>query len=85
MRKIAIGLSLALISAASLAGTVLADGAPQHTHQIATPGQGDPTIGQGFCQEAAHNGFHQFHSTVHLGGVFNSSDQVLITGTTLCD
>lgn len=84
MRKILVGVSGAVLVAAAFVSPALADGAPQHTHQIETPGQGDPTIAPGFCQPAAHAGFHEFHSNVHLAGVFTSSDQVSISGTTLC-
>ena len=87
MRRLLVGLTIAVIVATPVGGAAFAD-VPAHTHQLQTPGAGDPSIAPGFCQEAAYQGFSQFHDLVHAAngftGVMSTSEQVLISGRTLC-
>jgi hypothetical protein len=88
MRRLAVVTAATVLFAAGFAGAALADGVAQHTHNLGTPGQGSPVIAAGFCQEAAHTGFHNFHGIVHAAngntGVMSTSGQVAITGVVFC-
>jgi hypothetical protein len=61
---------------------------PGHTHSLATPGNGDPVLAAGFCIEAAHNGFSNFHDNVHsangFAGTMGASGVVGIVSTNAC-
>ena len=86
MKRLILGVGVSMVLAASAAVPAFADGSPQHTHDLSVPGVAAPVLAPGFCQVAAHNGFHEFHSNVHQGGagVMSASGQVAITGTDLC-
>jgi hypothetical protein len=87
MKRLAVAIVSAVLFAGSFVAPVGADGAPQHTHNLIVPGQAEPVIAAGFCQVAAHSGFHQFHDNVHIaeaGGVMAGSGQVSIASTNLC-
>lgn len=86
MKKLVLGLvsSTALL----VAGAAPAFAAHSHTHNLDTPGEGDPVIAAGFCQESAHTGFSNFHSIVHAANGFDgamaSSGVVEIDSTNAC-
>jgi len=86
MKKVALGLLFSVALLASAASPALAD--HNHTHNLDTPGQGDPVLAAGFCQENAHTGFSNFHSIVHAAngfdGVMAASGVVEIASTNAC-
>lgn len=86
MMKVALGLLFSVVVSASAASPAFAD--HNHTHNLETPGEGDPVLAAGFCQEAAHTGFSNFHSIVHAANGFDgkmaASDVVEITSTNPC-
>jgi len=86
MKKLVLGLLLSTGVMVSLATPALAN--HSHTHNLSTPGQGDPVLAAGFCQENAHTGFSNFHSIVHAANGFDgamaASGVVEITSTNAC-
>jgi hypothetical protein len=86
MKKLAIGLLASAALIVSAATPALAN--HNHTHNLDTPGNGDPVLAAGFCQENAHTGFSNFHSIVHAANGFDGamagSGVVEITSTNGC-
>jgi len=86
MKKLAVGLVSAVLLLVSAASPAFAN--HSHTHNLDTPGSGDPVLAAGFCQENAHTGFSNFHSIVHTANGFDgamaASGVVEITSTNPC-
>ncbi len=73
----------------AMAGVAWADHIPTHQHAIITPGEGDPSIAQGFCAgHGSGTAFDNLHNEVHTGQprtAFNNPDNpVSITVTGRC-
>ena len=81
MKRLGISVAVGVLFAASIVTPVFADPPAQHTHNLSVPGVAQPVLAQGFCQEASHTGFHNFHSLVHLGVDFGGDVSILGTNT----
>jgi hypothetical protein len=82
LKRLAVSVGVAVLFAASIVSPALADPPNQHTHNLSVPGVAEPVLAPGFCQEASHTGFHNFHSLVHLGVEFGGDVEIL--GTNGC-